>query len=141
MKKFLIYVCLGVILIAGVFGAITMNGMDPTYDGRKAAVSVYELQQNPESYDTAEADGAAGAIVQQNLATARAKNDVTSIVFDFRGYDTMGESFIMILTVSAVIVLLRKTQKEKEETLLEIQEQKKMAVVGRFEDEDNEGGI
>ena len=70
--------------------------------------------QNPENYDDENVDGAAAAIVQQNLAKTHAVNDVTSIVFDFRGYDTMGESFIMILTVSAVIVLLRKTKEEKE---------------------------
>jgi len=115
MKKFLTYVCLGVILFAGVFGAVTMGQLEPTYDGTKAAVSVYELQQNPESYDDSEADGAAAAIVQQNLSKTHAVNDVTSIVFDFRGYDTMGEAFIMILTVSGVIVLLRKTRKEKQQ--------------------------
>lgn len=70
--------------------------------------------QDPEAYDDSEADGAAAAIVQQNLAKTHAVNDVTSIVFDFRGYDTMGESFIMILTVSSVIILLRKTKAEKE---------------------------
>jgi len=117
MKKFLIYACLGTILIASVFGAVTMSRMAPTYDSPNAAVSVYDLMADPESYDDSVADGAAAAIVQQNLSETHALNDVTSIVFDFRGYDTMGESFILILTVSAVIVLLRKTTKEKEDTL------------------------
>lgn len=121
MKKFLTYVCLGAILIAGIFGAVAMNGMPRTYDSPNAAVSVYELMQDPESYDLSNADGAAAAIVQQNLSETHALNDVTSIVFDFRGYDTMGESFILILTVSAVIVLLRKTSKEKAETLAAIE--------------------
>lgn len=114
MKKFLTYVCLGIVLVAGVFGAITMGGMAPTYDGTKATVSVYELQQNPDAYDDSTGDGAAAIIVQQNLAKTHAVNDVTSIVFDFRGYDTMGEAFILMLTISGVIVLLRKTKEEKQ---------------------------
>ena len=90
MKKFLIWVCLAMFLAVGVCAALDMATLPPTYDSENASVSAYELMQNPEGYD------------------------VTSIVFDFRGYDTMGESFIMILTVSAVIVLLRKTKEEKE---------------------------
>ena len=114
MKKFLTIVCLAAFLIAGVFAAVEMAQLPPTYDGANAKVSPYELMHDPEAYDDYEADGAAAAIVQQNLAKTHAVNDVTSIVFDFRGYDTMGESFIMILTVSSVIILLRKTKAEKE---------------------------
>ena len=97
MKKFLTIVCLAAFLIAGVFAAVEMAQLPRTYDGANAKVSPYELMQDPEAYDDSEADGAAAAIV-----------------FDFRGYDTMGESFIMILTVSSVIILLRKTKAEKE---------------------------
>lgn len=136
MKKFLIYVCLGIILISGVYGAVTMGNMAPTYDGRNAAVSVYELQQNPDSYDDSVADGAAAVIVQQNLAKTHAVNDVTSIVFDFRGYDTMGEAFIMMLTISGVIVLLRKTEKEKQETLEAIRMQKEKEIASDSEYEE-----
>ena len=54
-------------------------------------------------------------IVQQNLAKTHAVNDVTSIVFDFRGYDTMGEAFILITAVagSSVILFTRKSGKEE----------------------------
>lgn len=104
MKKFLTIVCLAAFLVAGVFAAVEMAQLPRTYDGANAKVSPYELMQDPDAYDDSEADGAAAAIVQQNLAKTHAVNDVTSIVFDFRGYDTMGESFIMILTVSSVII-------------------------------------
>ena len=114
MKKFLTWVCLAMFLAVGICAALDMATLPPTYDSKNASVSAYELMQNPENYDDENVDGAAAAIVQQNLAKTHAVNDVTSIVFDFRGYDTMGESFIMILTVSAVIVLLRKTKAEKE---------------------------
>ena len=114
MKKFLTWVSLAVIFVAGIYACVTMAAMPRTYDGRNANVSVYDLSRDPSSYDDSTADGAAAAIIQQNLEKTHAVNDVTSIVFDFRGYDTMGESFIMILTVSSVIILLRKTKAEKE---------------------------
>lgn len=115
MKKWLTYVSLGVILFACVFAAVTMGQMPRTYDGTKAPVSVYDLQQDPASYNDSTSDGAAGAIVQQNLEKSHAVNDVTSIVFDFRGYDTMGESFILITAVAGSIVILSSHKKSKEE--------------------------
>ncbi len=115
MKKFLTWVCLAVILFAGVYASVTMAAMPRTYEGQNAAVSVYELQQNPSAYDDSKADGAAAAIVQENLDKAHAVNDVTSIVFDFRGYDTMGEAFILITAVAgSMVILFNKKEKEDE---------------------------
>lgn len=115
MKKFLTWVCLGVLLFASVYAAVSMAAMPRTYDGSQAQVSVYDLQQNPASYDDSVADGAAAAIVQQNLEKAHAVNDVTSIVFDFRGYDTMGEAFILITAVAGSTVILFTKKKAKKE--------------------------
>ena len=113
MKKWLTYVSLGIILFASVFAMVTLAGMPRTYAGETATVPVYDLQQDPEAYDDTFSDGAAGAIVQQNLAESHAVNDVTSIVFDFRGYDTMGEAFILITAVAGAVVILY-TKKKKE---------------------------
>ena len=116
MKKFLTWVCLGLILFAGVFASINLRDMPRTYRGQDAPKSVYELWQDPESADEdAPVDGAAAAIVQQNLKNARAVNDVTSIVFDFRGYDTMGEAFILITAVAGTMVILFTKKDEKKE--------------------------
>ena len=115
MKKWLTYVSLGVILFFCVFGARTLSAMERSYEGQAAPVPVYELQQNPESYDDSFASGAADAIVQQNLAKTHAVNDVTSIVFDFRGYDTMGEAFILVTAVTGSAVILFKKKEKKEE--------------------------
>ena len=115
MKKFLTWVCLAILAVAFAASAISMSRFAPTYAGDKAPVSVYELQQDPSSYDDSKADGAAGAIVQQNLEKTHALNDVTSIVFDFRGYDTMGESFVLITAVTGVVVLLGGRKEKKEE--------------------------
>ncbi len=112
MKKFLTWVCLAAFLFAGIWACIDLGGMPRTYDGKTAPVPVYELQQDPEGYDDSAADGAAGAIVQQNLSKTHALNDVTSIVFDFRGYDTMGEAFILITAVAGAVVILY-TRKKK----------------------------
>ncbi|MBR5094352.1 MAG: hypothetical protein IK095_04590 [Oscillospiraceae bacterium] len=116
MKKFLTWVSLGVLLVAMFAASLTMGQLPPTYDGSKATVSVAELQKDPASFDDSTADGAAAAIVQQDLAKSHAVNDVTSIVFDFRGYDTMGEAFILITAVagSAVILFTKKTGEEEE---------------------------
>ena len=115
MKKFLTFVSLAVILFAGITAAFQMAAMPRTYEGQNATVPVVVLQQSPDSYDDSTADGAAAAIVQQNLAKTHAVNDVTSVVFDFRGYDTMGEAFILITAVagSAVILFTKKAGKEE----------------------------
>ena len=116
MKKFLTWVCLAVFLLVGVYAAVTMASLPRTYDGSQANVPVYELRQDPASYDDSSADGAAAAIVQQNLDKTHAVNDVTSVVFDFRGYDTMGEAFILMTAVagSTVILFNKKTAKKEE---------------------------
>ena len=117
MKKWLTYVSLGVILVACVYSAVIMGGMERSYEGQGALVSVYDLQQDPDSYNDSVADGAAAAIVQQNLSETHSVNDVTSIVFDFRGYDTMGEAFILITAVagSAVILFTKKAKEENKD--------------------------
>ncbi len=115
MKKFLTFVSLAAILFACLMAAFRMSQMSRTYEGQNAPVSVSQLQQDPESYDVSEVDGAAAAIVQENLSESRAVNDVTSIVFAFRGYDTMGEAFILITAVAGSAVILftgKKTGKE-----------------------------
>ena len=115
MKKFLTWVSLGVLLVAFLAASLSMAQLPPTYDGSKATVPVAELQKDPESYDDSTADGAAAVIVQQNLSKSHSVNDVTSIVFDFRGYDTMGEAFILITAVAGSAVILFTKKKGEEE--------------------------
>ena len=106
MKKFLTYFSVGVLLVAGIFASVYLSKIPRTYEGQNAAVSVYELQQDPDSFDDYDASGAADAIIQQNLANTHSVNDVTSIVFDFRGYDTMGEAFILLTACAGTAVIL-----------------------------------
>jgi multicomponent Na+:H+ antiporter subunit B len=44
-------------------------------------------------------------------------NVVTSVVFDYRGFDTMGEEFILFIAVTGVVLLLRKDDRGDHETL------------------------
>ena len=114
MKKFLIWVSLGCILFCGIMAALNMGTLPSTYDPSQVTVPVAELQRDPEAYDDSRADGAAAAIVQQNLSKAHAVNDVTSIVFDFRGYDTLGESFILLTAIAGSFVILSRGHKKEE---------------------------
>ena len=67
MKKLVLAVSLIVILITGVISVVYMQREIPvTYDGR--GTEVYQLQQDPESYDVSDPDGAASIIVQENLS-------------------------------------------------------------------------
>ena len=99
-----------VILIMGAVCAAGLDKLAPTFAGD---VDVYALQENPEAYDLSNADGAAHVIVSKNLANTDAKNVCFSVVFNFRGYDTMGESFILIAALSGSLCILRTPKKLK----------------------------
>lgn len=107
MKKLIMAISLIIILCVGVYAAVYMQQEIPvTYDGR--GTDVYELQQNPQDYDTSDPDGVASIMVQENLAQTQAVNNVTAIVFDFRGYDTLGESFVLLIAITGATVILRR---------------------------------
>jgi multisubunit Na+/H+ antiporter MnhB subunit len=40
-----------------------------------------------------------------------ADNSVTSVVFDYRGFDTLGEATVLFTAVAGVIVIFRRTKK------------------------------
>ena len=99
-----------VVLVIGAMSAVGLNQLEPTFAGD---VDVYALQQNPEAYDLTNADGAAHVIVSKNLAETDAQNVCFSVVFNFRGYDTMGESFILIAALAGSLCILRTPKKLK----------------------------
>ena len=107
MKRLIMAISLIVILCIGVYSVVYMEQEIPrTYDGRGTAV--YELQQAPYDYDLSDPDGVAAIMVKENLAKTQAVNNVTAIVFDFRGYDTLGESFILLIAITGATVILRR---------------------------------
>jgi len=106
-KKLVLALTLVVLLGCGVWAGWRMAGSPPTYDG--TGTDLVELYENPGSYDNTDADGAAAIMVNENLDKTAADNVVFSVVFNFRGYDTMGESFILIAAIAGSLVILRKT--------------------------------
>ncbi|CDF58147.1 hydrogen gas-evolving membrane-bound hydrogenase subunit E [Thermobrachium celere] len=109
MKKFFTYFALTVFLIIGCYTAIEMSKLSPTFNGEK--VNVVELYNNPSKYENNDADGVANLMVKQTIDKTHAINAVTAIVFDFRGYDTLGESFVLFTAISGTVVILRNAMK------------------------------
>lgn len=106
-KKIIMFLSLAVILAAGLYAMIyARKNLPPTFDGTK--VDVEALYRDQEKKDLKYVDGAASVIVQKNLAEAQAANDVASVVFDFRGYDTLGESFILLTAIAGSFVILAR---------------------------------
>lgn len=52
--------------------------------------------------------------IENGQAQAAANNIVTSIVFDFRGFDTLGESVVLFCAVTGVGLVLRKLKEGEE---------------------------
>lgn len=113
LKNILFTIALAILMICGIYASILMAGSEPTYDGTKT--DVVALYEDPESYDNSQADGVASIIVNENLDKTAAQNVVFSVVFNFRGYDTMGESFILIAAIAGSLVILRKSGKASKE--------------------------
>ena len=105
-KKLVLALSLAVLLICGIVAGGRMANSSPTYDGTNT--DLVGLYEDPSSYDNTQADGAAAIMVNENLDKTAADNVVFSVVFNFRGYDTMGESFILIAAIAGSLVILRK---------------------------------
>ncbi|MDO4732439.1 MAG: hypothetical protein Q4B50_02840 [Bacillota bacterium] len=109
MKKYFTLFSLLVFLLAGLWAAANLVELGPTYDGSDTDVT--ELYDDPQDYDVSDPDGVADIIVQEDLALTNSTNAVTAVVFDFRGYDTMGEAFILITAIAGSMAILRKAKK------------------------------
>ena len=104
-KKAAAIVSVLVILLAAGYAVIYSYLNNPiTYDG--SDTDVLELYQNPENYDISNPDGVADIIVKENPDKTRAVNNVSAVVFDWRGFDTLGESFILLTAIAGSFVIL-----------------------------------
>lgn len=110
LKKWVLAISLLAILICSIWAAVLMAQSEPTYDG--SHMDLIDLYQNNSAYDNGSADGAAAIIVNENLEKTAADNVVFSVVFNFRGYDTLGESFILIAAIAGCLAILRKVTKK-----------------------------
>ena len=106
-KKIVLAISLVVILACGIWAAVLMGASEPTYDG--SHMDLVDLYENNANYDNSKADGAASIIVNENLEKTAADN----VVFNFRGYDTLGESFILIAAIAGSLAILRVSSKKE----------------------------
>lgn len=116
MKKFFIGLFLSIFGFMGIYTMTVMAKIPRTYDGDKT--KVFDLVKNPEQYDTKDVQGVTDVIVKKNLSETHALNAVTAVTFDFRGYDTLGESFILLTAISGSVAILKKN-KNRGETSVE----------------------
>ena len=118
MKKIAILLSVVIFLFVGIYAVIYMQENIPvTYDGSPEGTDtdVYELMEDPEAYDNSDADGVAAVIVNTDLSQTRAVNNVAAVVFDYRGYDTMGESFILLTAIAGSFIILKNIKGRKED--------------------------
>ena len=54
-------------------------------------------------------------ILNETISKTGAINSVTATVFDFRGYDTLGEAIVLFTAICGVATELRVEKKAKEE--------------------------
>ena len=108
-KKIVLALSLAILLACGIWAGVLMGTSEPTYNG--SHVDLIDLYENPSDYDNSTADGAASVIVNENLEKTAADNVVFSVVFNFRGYDTLGESFILIAAIAGCLAILRNVTK------------------------------
>ncbi len=118
MKKTLLAISLFIILVCGVAGVrYAYEHGSVTYDGSDTDVT--QLYNDPAAYDVSDPDGVAEVIVKENLEKTMAANNVAAVVFDFRGFDTLGESFILLTAIAGSFVILsvslRKGKEEEHE--------------------------
>lgn len=50
-------------------------------------------------------------IIENTQIETGADNSVTAVVFDYRGFDTLGEATVLFTAVAGVIVLFRRRKK------------------------------
>ncbi len=113
MKRTITLMSLLIILVCGVFaGRFAYDNIPVTYDG--SSFNVVDLYNNPTVYDTSNPDGVADIIVKENLEKTMAANNVAAVVFDFRGFDTLGESFILLTAIAGSFVILSRGHKKEE---------------------------
>ena len=50
-------------------------------------------------------------IIDNTVEETGANNGVTSVVFDYRGFDTLGEATVLFTAVASVVMLFRRLKK------------------------------
>ena len=97
---------LGVLTLSGVFLAVNLAKLPSTVSASILASDV--AKPSDEAFETAQSvHGVADVILREDLEKTSSLNAVTAVVFDFRGYDTLGESFVLLTAISGSMLILR----------------------------------
>ena len=114
MKRFIALFSVLVLLAAGVTAMrYDYENVAITYDGSDTKVE--NLYNDPYKYNTSDPDGVADIIVKTYLEQTQSANVVAAVVFDYRGFDTIGESFILLAAISGSFVILRNQIRKRKE--------------------------
>lgn len=109
MKKFFVYFSLAIFTTMGIYVMVTAEALPLTYSGKNTNLT--ELQRDSKNYSLEDPDGSADIIVKQSLSRTGALNVVNATALDFRGYDTLGQSFILLAAVSGCSIVLGNRKK------------------------------
>ena len=113
-RNIIVTIALLVLLIIGIkVGYYAYDNGMKSYDG--SDTDVVALYNDPEDYELSDIDGIANIIVKEDLSKTQAVNNVAAVVFDYRGFDTLGESFILLTAIAGSFVILAKRHKKKKE--------------------------
>ena len=118
IKKIIVLVSVLVIFVAGVLAALyAYKNVDIPYEGE---TNVLDLYYDSDDYNNEGVEGIADIIINENLDKTMAANNVAAVVFDYRGYDTLGEAFILVTAIAGTFVILsvhkKKNKKEEEKS-------------------------
>lgn len=86
--------------IVGVFLIFSMLLMHPFGEPNSQAMDQYIIDNTINGKD-----------LDNGIDGAGANNGVTSVVFDYRGFDTLGEATVLFTAVASVVMIFRRLKK------------------------------
>lgn len=95
-RDFLAIIFLTVVAVFLIYSAVMMRPFGPS------------TKVNDEEYFNAPMDD---YIINNTQNQTGANNGVTSVVFDYRGFDTLGEATVLFTAVAGVILVFRRLKK------------------------------
>lgn len=114
MKKFFIYFSLSILTTMGIYVMITAASLPRTYNGRKTNIA--GLREENKNYATENSEGIAEVIVKESLYKTRAINTVNAVLLDFRGYDELAQTFILLAAITGSGIILGNEKRGKEDS-------------------------
>ncbi|MGH9688763.1 MAG: MnhB domain-containing protein [Candidatus Acidiferrales bacterium] len=87
------------------------------FTGAAGIACLFALASGPIAHPTDLRNQYAAAINSRTFADRNVTDAVSAVNFDFRGFDTIGEEFILFVSVLGSLVLLRMTEDRKDRVL------------------------